>query len=222
LRKLIDYSVSKGHDRIVLAYTNNAWSLNVASVIKDESAKNGGMTVVEEFLVSQDSADFRTELTKVKNLAPDAVFAVFATDDSQGLWSKQAEELGLISPTYIPFSRAESQVLRDRFAPYISGMVYPASKAHIRGDEFAQKYEARFGKLPGAISAAISYDMTTLVLNAIKEGAKTPDDIRDYLENVRDYNGFSNVITFNADGQVASEEVVVKQITDDGYKIIQD
>ena len=55
--------------------------------------------------------------------------------------------------------------------------------------------------------------MTTLVLKALQSGAITSEQVRDYLLDLKDYEGYSNTITFR-DGHVASEEVVIKQIHD--------
>ena len=73
---------------------------------------------------------------------------------------------------------------------------------------------ARFGKESSAISAATAYDMTTLILMAIKNGARTSSEIRDSLLDVKDYEGYSNTINFDEKGQVSvpTEEILIKRI----------
>ena len=63
-----------------------------------------------------------------------------------------------------------------------------------------------------AISAAISYDMTTLVIEAIENGASTSDEIKDYLMGIEDYEGYSNTINFNANGMVEVQNGIIKRI----------
>ncbi len=220
-KALIQYMKKAGDINIALVYSNNSWSLSNIKIFKEEVAKDPSFKIAGEFIVNQDALDYRTEISKIKNLAVDAVFTIIATDDGQGLLNKQMKELGVNLPVYLSQSRAESPVLRSGFSQYIEGMVYGAPKAYEKAGLFEKKYEERFGKKPGAISAATAYDMTTLVLAAIKEGATNSEEIKNYLENVKDYEGYSNKITFNESGQVASEEVEIRKLTKEGFVTVE-
>lgn len=139
-----------------------------------------------------------------------------------GLLTKQKKEIGLEIDHYSPFSNAENDDFVETYPTLAKDIIYPAPEKHVRADEFAEKYAERFGAPPTAISAATAYDMTTLVLAAIEDGARTADDIRDYLLDLNAYNGYSNTITFNEYGQVASEEVVIKKLDGKNSIILED
>ena len=79
-----------------------------------------------------------------------------------------------------------------------------------------KKYKKRFGKEVGAISAAATYDMTTIVLNAIKNGARTSEDIIKYLETMQPYDGYSGLITYDEKGRLPLRKAVVKRNTAQG------
>jgi len=149
---------------------------------------------------------------KIKELAPDAIYAPIAADDSAGVFGQQLHDLGANYQLYVPHSRGSSPIFQEKFGDVTEGTIYPESKKYKNIEVFNKKYEARFGKKPAAISAGTAYDATTLVLNAIKNGAKTSENIRTYLMGVQGYEGYTNAITFNQQRQQASEEVVIKQI----------
>jgi len=210
LHPLVQYMKKQGAHKIVLVYSNNAWSFGNIQIIKDE-LNQAGIQVLEEFKINDEDKDFRTEILRIQQLKPDAIYTAIATDDGQGTFNKQLFELGLSYPMYLPYARGGSHVFLEQYGQYAKGVVFPAPKPYKNMEAFARKYEERFGKKPSAISAATTYDMTTLALQAIQKGASTSEEIRDYLLSIKNYEGYSNTITFE-EGHVASEEVVIKQI----------
>jgi branched-chain amino acid transport system substrate-binding protein len=70
--------------------------------------------------------------------------------------------------------------------------------------EFVQTYKNKFGKEPG-VPADPVYDATMLLLKGIKEMGNDPDKVKDYLLNVRNYEGASGRISFNTDGDVIKD-----------------
>lgn len=73
------------------------------------------------------------------------------------------------------------------------------------GRRFSTRYRERFGVEPGA-AEALTYDAVSLVLTAVREGARTGPQIRDYLMSLgRDrspYAGVTGPIQFDERGDV--------------------
>lgn len=212
IRKLVEYMANQGVRKVVVIDAINAWALGNVQVFRDEIEKSGKIEIVEELKTEQDAVDYRTEILQIKKLNPDALYTVFPTDNGQGTLHQQLQELDAKYPVYLPHSRAESPIFVESFARFAQGATYSAPKKYKNIDQFNEKYQARFGKQPGAISAATAYDATMLVLDAVKKGARTSEEIRTYLLNVKDYDGYSNVVKFNERGQQAFEDVIIKQI----------
>lgn len=222
IRKLVDYMVRQGVRKVVVIDAINAWALGNVQVFKDEIEKSGKIEIVDEFKIEQDAVDFRTEILQIKKLNPDALYTVLPTDNGQGILHKQLQELETKYPVYLPHSRAESPIFVENFAKFAQGATYYAPKKYKNIDQFNEKYRARFGKEPGAISAATAYDATMVVLEAIKKGARTSEEIRTYLLNVKDYDGYSNLIRFNERGQQAFEDVIIKQISGNTSVVLEE
>ena len=221
LRHLIEYMSKQKVKKIVIIYSNNEWSFGNVDIFKEEAKKFPSIEIIGEFKVAQEANDFKTEITKVKELQPDAIYAVISTDSDQGILNKQLRELSANYQIYLPYSRAESSVLMETYEDVMDGAIYADLKEYKNMKSFNEKYEERFGKKPSAISAATAYDMTTLVLEAMKNGAISTDQIREYLRNKKNYEGYSNLITFNEFGQVTAEETVIKQIDGKTYKVLE-
>jgi ABC-type branched-subunit amino acid transport system substrate-binding protein len=68
--------------------------------------------------------------------------------------------------------------------------------------EFVEKFRQRHDKAPDLL-AAQAYDTLLILAQALQNGAKTRQALRDALLNVRDFPGVSGTTSFNADGDAA-------------------
>jgi len=220
-KKILDYMERHGVKNIVIVYSNNAWSLGERIVFSEEVKTNGKINVLGEFKSGQDAKDFRNDIIKINQIKPDAIYSIFSTWENQGLFSKQLSNLGFFYPIYSQDSLAEDPSLKEQFGKYVVGQIYTKITESKNSPAFVNKFEKRFGHKPGAISAAAAYDMTALTLDAIKNGAKNGKDIQKYLSTVKNYDGYSNSITFNQKGQVEGSGFAIKKITVGGYEMIE-
>jgi branched-chain amino acid transport system substrate-binding protein len=76
--------------------------------------------------------------------------------------------------------------------------------------EFGKKFKDRFGVLP-ANPAARSYDALMLYAAALRSGATTAAEIRDFYASVKDFPGVSGPVTFDGDG-ITEEQPVVNTV----------
>ncbi|MCK4918327.1 MAG: ABC transporter substrate-binding protein [Candidatus Pacebacteria bacterium] len=222
IREEIKYMEDKDMNNIIIIYHNNSFALASINLLKDELLKNNNIKIVEEVKVGQDQTDFRTELTKIKeNNQYDVIYTVFATDDGQGVFNKQLKELGIDSPVFLSLARAESNILLESFGEYTNGMIYSSFIKNKKGEDFSKKYEERFGVEPLALSAAGAYDATTLILEAMKKGARTSEEVKEYLLKIKNYKGYSNIINFNESGQVVGGSPVIKRVNGNNPVILR-
>ncbi|MBI3336092.1 penicillin-binding protein activator [Candidatus Peregrinibacteria bacterium] len=212
IKKTLEYMNQQGQKNIILLYSQNAWSIGYADIFKEEIKKFPTLNIVAEFTTQQDTNDYRTEITKIQKTNPDAIFTAIATDDGQGIFGKELQEMGVDIPVYTAYSRGSSDVLLNKFSDVVEGVMYGAPSPYAKQDEFREKYRKRFGKDPSAISAATTYDMTSIVLRALKSGTKTSADVRKYIEKQEAFEGYSNIIRFDKKGQLLPGTAVIEQI----------
>lgn len=210
----------KRGDRAAFVYSKNTWALGLKAVIDDELPNYPNVAVVYETQASVDTVDFKTEIAQMKARGATAVFAVVSAGATSEAFLTQYKTLGT-GELYLPYSTYSQLVFAHQSNDLLHGVLFPSDVAYDRTAEFTAKYKARFGTDPSAISAATTYDMTTLVLQAIEEGAEDADDVRGYLMNVKGYRGYSSVIEFGPDGHVVPGAVELRRVTAMGSEIVR-
>ncbi len=213
---LADYLARHDMGRIALVYSNNFWSNLNIQMFKEEAVKRGSLTMISEDMLDQSVKDFRTAIIKIKAENPDAIYLAMGDDDSHGAFVTQARQLGLAMPIAANSSRADSPTMRDRYASVLHDQIFARQLPSVRDQEFEAKYQARFSIKPEAPSAAAAYDMTSIVLRAVKSGAKTSADIIEYMEHMTVYEGYSGTISFDSRGHVPLRPVIMERYNAQG------
>jgi ABC-type branched-subunit amino acid transport system substrate-binding protein len=222
IHEALAHIAASGAKEMALIYSDNAYSIGHQEVVKDELRGNyPSLKIVFESKPAQDAVDYRTDLAKVQASGADALYAVMATGLGASTVVRQSKDLGLALPIYMPFSAISQLKPEERTGGQIDGVLYPVSKDYDRTAEFNAKYKARFGMEPAAITGATAYDMTALVLQAIDNGAKTPEEVAKYLRNVKDYRGYSNMISFGTDGHVQPGPVELREVKGDSFTVVE-
>ena len=190
----------------------------------------GGHVVAEESYAS-DVTDFRTQLTKLINAEPDAVYLASQGEFSGGTIVKQLRELGFDGPIYTESVNTGPEALG------IAGDAATGMKAIIplglteRGEQFLKDYEAHYGN-PATQPwfQASAYDDVYLTAECLRQVNDDQDSagVRDCLYNVTFTGAIGNNYTFDSDGEVVGLGNVVVRIlplaerTEDnlGYEVL--
>jgi branched-chain amino acid transport system substrate-binding protein len=82
---------------------------------------------------------------------------------------------------------------------YVENAAFVTDFHPLTGDsnwsKFARAYQSAYGHAPDK-AAATTYDAVQLILAGIARGNKSPEKLRDYLNQIEDYNGISTIVTF--------------------------
>ena len=183
----------------ILKDNTSPYSVGLAKFFAKGFTAGGGEIVAEENFTVNDQ-DFRSILTKIKNLNPDFIY-VPAYYEQVGQIVKQAREMGINvafggsdgwdSPKLIQIAGKDN--LKNC---YITNH-YSPDRDDPKVKEFVTKYKDKFGNVPDAL-AALGYD-TGYVLAAALKNAKeiTPEAIKDALKNVKDVEGVTGKISID-------------------------
>ncbi len=77
------------------------------------------------------------------------------------------------------------------------GFYYPDGERYPGSLEFVAAYKEKFGEEPETY-AALAYDATNMVLQAMREGGVSRQAIRDYLETMDGFSGVTGKHKFDA------------------------
>lgn len=172
-----------------------------------------GGEVVGVETISLTEQDLKTQLIKFKEKNPDTIFNLHASSASIGLVIKQAIELD-IDVNWIASFGAENSPLIQQYGDIAEGLIYPYpydSESEVSSvKSFVNAYKNKYGEIPDMTSSN-SYDSLKLLAIAIEEGGDSPEDVKDYLLNVKDYQGGSGVISFDVNGD-SKKPIFIKTI----------
>ncbi len=210
----------RGYQKIAMASSIQDATLT----LRDHVVENGEFDIVvnDEFLPSD--LDFRSSILKMKSNNPDAIF------------------LSLLPPQGSTFAK---QLRESGFTGQIVGSLQMGSPSEIKladsalngtwivtGDDrkigdFVSRYKKRFPDSDPFSEAVYVYDLTKMLIEAVKGGAAKDGVVKDvaikreqinsYLHNVKDFNGALGV--YGSDGKGSfTFGVVGKVITSDGFE----
>ena len=221
VRAMLEHMRKSGVTKVGVLNSNNSWSIGLADIFRDE-LQNEYQDIALAFEETGDegATDYRTELSKLKAADIDAVFVIISGASNPGVLLRQYQELQIDFSIYTA-SGLMGVLTQDEYeAGVADGVMYAAPVVHERIQEFDAKYKARFGSEPGAVSAVAAYDMTTLVLEAIRAGAQDGEAIAQYLQNVDGHDGYSGTLAFDESGQLLPGEFEVRQVQSDGSSVV--
>ncbi|MCK8602338.1 ABC transporter substrate-binding protein [Desulfoferrobacter suflitae] len=177
-----------------------------------EFVKNGGKIVSTTYIQTGDQ-DFSAQLSAVQAANPDVIYAPnYYTEDA--LMAKQARDLGIKAPI-LTGDGAQADALIEIGGAAVEGMYFTGhfhkdAATTERSKQYIKLYEEKFKKEADAFGA-LGADAYFLLVDAIKRAASTDGTkIRDALQDTKDFQGVSGIITMGEDGNPIKSMVINK------------
>lgn len=176
----------------------------------------GQITTVEK--ASMDETDFRTQILKIAETKPDAIFFEYDAS-SQGAGLKQFKELNTKVPIFGMYG-SEQNKLVETAGEAAEGFYYsfPIDQTNLTKlqKDFINKYKDRYGQEPFVTSFFV-FDGMLLLDQALKDcSVNNGTCIANFFKQTKNYSGVSGEISFNEDGSI-ERKFVIKQIKDGKY-----
>ena len=212
-----------GIKKVVVMYANDdAFTKSAYDVMKDSLAKLGVETLATETFSGKDT-DFTAQLTKAKNLGPDAIVVSGHVDAASGI-ILQARRLGIDQKVrFIGGNGFNSPKLAEIAGPAADGTLVGSPWFLTKRDEVNQKfvraYKAKYGDDPDQF-AAQAYDTMFIVASAINAaGGTDPEKLKAALQRTNN-NGVMGPFSFT-DGRDPADAsgVVVLEMQGGKFRI---
>ena len=205
----------------MIMLVNNEYGRGVADTFARIFEERGGKISARE-IHAQGETDFNTHLTKVRFANPDILFFV-GHDNELGYALKKAKQIGMKTPwlvapgvfTPLSLSIAGDSAEGVRAADYVFDPVAGTDRMKV----FGKRHQEKFGVLPN-FATACSYNSLMLYAAALRSGARTPVQIRDYYKSVKGFDGISGPLTLDADG-ITTEEPVMRVIREGKFTLLK-
>ncbi len=174
---------------------SNAYALYLAMGFEHYVKKNG-KSLVGKFEFQAGDQDYRAQLTKIRELAPDGLFIPgYVTENSNAV--KQARELGVKArflgnnSWYKPMDTVAGAAADGSYFPNNITFDDPKLKT------FFEKYKAEYKEEPRLHSFS-GYDDTGLMIDAVaRAGSDDPEKVRQALASTKAYKGVVAEITID-------------------------
>ena len=195
----------------ILRDVRNTYSVGLANVYRDNFKKMGGTILADESFSAGD-VDFRAQLTKIKQVSPEAIFVPgYYTD--VGLIARQAKDSGISAPL-LGGDGWDSEKLWEIGGEALIGSYfsnhYSVDDPSPRIQQYVAKFKKAYGGIPDSLSAQ-AYDAAGMLFDAMK---RAPDlsgpSIRDALAATKGYKGVTGDITLDAKRNPVKPAVVLK------------
>jgi len=214
-----EYAVKKLKDStFVILYANNDYGTGMKEAFTSHANKIGAK-VLSAFSYGTGTTDFTTILEKVKNLKPDAAFIVGGKE--LGYILKQAKELDL-KTQFLSTGMIENNEIMEIAGNSADNVyyTYPSFRVDDQNktvQKFVADFNAKTGNKPDVLNA-LGFDSFMLVDKAINN---SPDNIKTYLYNLKEFNGVTGQMRFDSNGDVI-KSIGIKKISDKKFIWVED
>ena len=202
--KMIGYMLEKGYKKIALLGVKTDSMIQVQEILKRE-LPNKNINLVASELMDATDKDFKTNLLKIKEAKPDAIY-LNHYPALNSLILKQMKELQIDIPV-LSFYNIEDPAAQTNGIDLLKGIVYTIPIRQEAGKKYFEKYELKYGKKAVVVSDS-SYDAANLLMDAIQK-SEDVGKIREYLQNVKNYDGAGGVFSID-ENKDAKRDYVVK------------
>jgi branched-chain amino acid transport system substrate-binding protein len=202
----------------ILYNLEDDYSKTLEELYRDNWEKiNGPGTVVAFESFGQRDQDFSVQLTRIVNSNAEMLYLPVYYN-FVGLVVPQAKDLGWNKPIMgaDAWGSADLWALsKGSVAGYYFTTHYAAAGAVGKTKEFIDEYNAAYGYVPDDV-AALSHDAILIVLEAIKNAGLTGnlqqdrENIKNAIAALRNYDGITGKMNFNAEGDPEKDAVVVQ------------
>lgn len=198
------------------------YSKGLAEVFEQSFTAAGGKIIAKEAFLQKDQ-DFKATLTKIKAANPDLLY-IPAYYEEVGKIVKQARELGMTVPFLGTDGWDDPKLVEIAGAPALNNGFFSNHYSSQDKDpnivKFTEAYKKEYGQEPSAL-AALGYDAGLMLIDAIKRAGSTePAKIRDALEQTKNLQVSTGVITLDANHNPIKSAVVIEM--KDGKQVFKD
>lgn len=203
-----------GLNNIGIIYVLNDYGISLKDVFKNEIINKGGHVTAEENF-KQNETNFRTQLIKIKNKNPQAIYIVGYSKEISNIL-RQIKSLNIKSKLIGTVTMEDRQVI-EIAGSSANDVIYPFPAEPDTNmpsvSKFQKSYFNEYNELHG-ITSDVGYDAVQLFAKAVDLGdGYSSENIRNGLMRIKNYYGASGLIEFDNNGDV-SKPMIFKTIKD--------
>ncbi|GHV84267.1 branched-chain amino acid ABC transporter substrate-binding protein [Spirochaetia bacterium] len=210
------FSDLKAKTTVIVQEISNDYSVGLAKFYSDEFLRLTGnpKAILTTINYNTGDQDFSAQVTQIKNLNPDVIFAPGNFTES-ALVIRAARDLGIKTP-FLGGDTYETNEFIDVGQDRVEGTTFStffdaAGATDGIAKIFVDEYRKQYNKEPAAVTA-LGFDGYRLALDAIKRANSTnPQKIRDELAQTIGFEGAAGIVTLDKNGD-ATKSAFIKTV----------
>ena len=182
-----------GHSRVAVIRANNRYG-RVGIKIFSETATRVGHPMIIEERFNDGETNFKTQLERIKNTAPDAIL-IWGNAKESALILQQIRAMGFKQPIYGSDRMVSPEFLKiagNLAEGIVTTCQYNPKADNPKLKEFQTNYTKRFGQKPD-VFAAHAYDGMNIIIEAIRKAGLNRVLIRDLLTDLKTFQGYDGI-----------------------------
>lgn len=204
--------LAKTHKRMAIISEKTDYNQGLKPVFIAQAEKDGA-TIVSAEDYDSTTTDFRTLLTKVKQVNPDVIVVNSQTSANLIRISDQARQLDLTMQLASPGPFTDEQVLADKNLDGTIFALAPGLSTEGKGPTFLENYKRVYGKEPQyAFYAGAAYDDVYLIAQAIREVGDDSEKVAEYIYALENFEGTIGTYSFDEGGDLIGVTSILQKI----------
>jgi branched-chain amino acid transport system substrate-binding protein len=196
-RGVTEYAVEEaGVEKVAVLYQNDDYGTQALPVIR-ETAEDSGADVVAEVAIAPGGTDFSSEVLKAKEAGADGLI-VWSYYAEASVVAQAAKRLAYQPQLFGGGASMYPQLIElggESVEGFVSVTPYAITEETEKQKAFLESYRAAYDADPDP-SVAMTFDILMLIAAAVEEGNVTGPDIREYVSQIKDFEGVT--ATFSA------------------------
>ena len=214
------FLLDKGADTIAILRIKNNYGDDMAKTFIEKFEMGGGKVLINESY-AMDSLDVRPQIAKILNTNPKAVFITGSGTGYIAAFNQLKENAykGIVlTESAIMDAEVYSHITHNAEGCYFATAEYNFEQLPT----FKDRYKKAIQEEPDIFTAFTLMTMQVLT-EAVKRGGTETEGIRKALLSLKDFDTVMGKITFNEEGELYLDSLVIKQMQPDGTaKVIKE
>ncbi|MEH7178076.1 ABC transporter substrate-binding protein [Neobacillus vireti] len=206
--------------KIAALFENTDYGITMYDAAK-ESTKDLGVEFIATEKYNPGDKNFSAQLSKIKNLNPDAVMVVGLYNEV-ALIEQQARQAGLNVQFFSPDDSMYSEQLITLGGDAVENHIFASMIDLNAGSDEMKEFKALAdeNKIPAQANTAIAFDAAMALAKALEEGAGDAEKSRNALANI-EYQGITGPIKFDKNGDRANTPMIM-QVQKGNFSVIKE
>jgi branched-chain amino acid transport system substrate-binding protein len=214
-----NYLLDNGYKKASYLFPDNEYGKGLADEFTKAYVSKGGLIVVSEFFNAAGTADYRTNITKIKSLQADtdALVTVNMINTVESMF-QQISQLGWNKLIVSDYNTISNPALKNlSLAEGVKYLDWPYTPKIVDTDSLVTKnfktsYAAQFNTEPSLLAAGY-YDGAATIISAIEHAGTNTEKMGAYLSSLKNYGVVTgNISSFDNDCE-AKRDVIFRKIS---------